>query len=84
MSRFAWEPSARAGLRRIEQKQALGILHALDRFGKTVVGDIRKLTDDAKARYRLRLGDWRVILKSEGADTFRVYSVDNRKDAYRG
>ena len=43
MSRFAWEPSARAGLRRIEQKQALSILHSLDRFGKTGAGDIRKL-----------------------------------------
>jgi hypothetical protein len=30
------------------------------------------------------VGDWRVILKAEGKGVYRVYSVDNRKDAYRG
>jgi mRNA-degrading endonuclease RelE of RelBE toxin-antitoxin system len=83
MSRFAWEPAARADLRRIERNQALTILHALGRYGRTGVGDIRKLTADQQGRYRFRVGDWRVILKPEGNDVFRVYSVDNRKDAYR-
>ena len=59
MSRFVWEPIARADLRSIEQTQALGILHAMDRFAKTGAGDVRKLTDDKQGRYRLRVGNWR-------------------------
>jgi len=83
VSRFAWEPAARADLRRIGQSQALTILRALGRYGRTGVGDIRKLTGDRLERYRFRVGDWRVILKAEGGGVYRVYSVDNRKDAYR-
>jgi len=83
LSRFVWEPRARAGLRGIDQEQALGILHALDRFGKTGAGDVRKLTGDKQGRVRIRVGNWRIILRREGYDAFRVYSVDDRKDAYR-
>lgn len=83
MSRFAWEPTARTGLRGIDQAQALSILRALDRFGKTGAGDIRKLTGDKQGRFRIRVGNWRIILRREGHDAFRVYSVDDRKDAYR-
>jgi len=61
----------------------LTILHALGRYGRTGAGDIRKLTTDQQGRYRFRVGDWRVILKPEGNHVIRVYSVDNRKDAYR-
>jgi len=57
--------------------------HALDRFGKTGAGDIRKLTVDKQGRFRIRVGTWRIILRREGRDAFRVYSVDDRKDAYR-
>ncbi len=83
MSRFAWEPAARADLRRIGQEQALAILRALGRYGRTGIGDIRKLTDDPEERYRFRVGDWRVVLKAEGQGVYRIYSVDHRKDAYR-
>jgi mRNA-degrading endonuclease RelE of RelBE toxin-antitoxin system len=83
LSRFAWEPRARADLRGIDQAQALSILHALNRFGKTGVGDIRKLAGDKQGRIRIRVGNWRIILRREGHDAFRVYSVDDRKDAYR-
>jgi mRNA-degrading endonuclease RelE of RelBE toxin-antitoxin system len=82
VSRFAWEPLARAGLRSIDREQALIILQALDRFGKTGYGDIRKLTGDKQERSRLRVGNWRIILRREGPDAFRVYSVDDRKNAY--
>jgi mRNA-degrading endonuclease RelE of RelBE toxin-antitoxin system len=60
LSRFAWEPSARADLRAIDQAQALNILHALNRFAKTGVGDVRKLTGDKKGRFRFRIGNWRI------------------------
>jgi hypothetical protein len=63
-----------------------GINHfdALGRFGRTGTGDIRKLTDDKLGRYRFRIGNWRVILKPEADDAYRVYSIGDRKDIYRG
>ncbi len=72
MKRIAWEPAAQADVRRIEQKQAIELLHALADFVRTGHGDVRKLMDDRLGRYRLRLGDWRI-----------PWSVENRKDAYR-
>jgi mRNA-degrading endonuclease RelE of RelBE toxin-antitoxin system len=83
VKRFVWEPSARADLRRIEQPQALAILHALTRFARDGIGDLKKLTDDPQSRFRLRMGDWRVLFTFEAPDTLHVYSVENRKDAYR-
>jgi mRNA-degrading endonuclease RelE of RelBE toxin-antitoxin system len=83
LSRFAWEPSARADLCGIDQAQAVNILPAPDRFAKTGVGDVRKLTADKPGCFRFRIGNWRIIFQPEGDAVFRVYSVDNRKDAYR-
>jgi mRNA-degrading endonuclease RelE of RelBE toxin-antitoxin system len=60
LSRFAWEPPARADLRGIDQAQAVNILRALDRFAKTGVGDVSKLTADKQGCFRLRIGNWRI------------------------
>jgi len=46
-------------------------------------GDVKKLTDDVHDRYRLRVGDYRVLFALEGRDILHVFSVENRKDAYR-
>jgi mRNA-degrading endonuclease RelE of RelBE toxin-antitoxin system len=70
-------------LRRIEQPQALLILQALNRFVRGQGGDVKKLTDDVRNRYRLRVGDYRVLFAWEGTDTLHVFSVENRKNAYR-
>jgi len=83
VKRFVWEPSARADLRRIEQPQALTILHALTSFARGQGGEVKKLTDDAQDRYRLRVGDYRVLFVFEGRDTLHILSVENRKNAYR-
>jgi mRNA-degrading endonuclease RelE of RelBE toxin-antitoxin system len=83
VKRFAWEPAARADLRRIEQKQAVQILHALSDFSKSGNGDLKKLVGDTLGRYRLRVGDWRILFRFEKANMIRILSVENRKDAYR-
>ncbi len=83
MKKFQWEPSARADLRHIRQPQALAILHALTRFADGKGGDLKKLTDDPQGQFRLRVGDWRVLFSFEAPDTLHIYSVENRKDAYR-
>ena len=77
MKRIAWEPPARADLRRIKQPQAL------TRFARGQGGEVKKLTDDARDRYRLRVGDYRVLFVFEDRNTLHIFSVENRKDAYR-
>jgi mRNA-degrading endonuclease RelE of RelBE toxin-antitoxin system len=83
VTHFVWEPSARADLRRIEQPQALMILHALTRFVRGQGGEVKKLTDDTGNRYRLRVGDYRVLFAFEDGDILHIFGVVNRKDAYR-
>lgn len=46
-------------------------------------GDVKKLVDDPSERFRLRVGDWRVLFRYETNLTLRIYSVGNRKDIYR-
>ena len=82
MKDFLWEPAARDDLRRIEQAQALWILRQLTQFAETGKGDLRKLVDDKLGRYRLRIGDWRILFRLE-QDAIHIFSVVNRKDAYR-
>jgi mRNA-degrading endonuclease RelE of RelBE toxin-antitoxin system len=83
VTRFAWEPAARADLRRIEQEQAIQILHALSDFSESGNGDVKKLVGDILGRYRLRVGDWRILFRFEKANLMRILSVENRKDACR-
>jgi mRNA-degrading endonuclease RelE of RelBE toxin-antitoxin system len=83
VKRFAWEPAARVDLRRIEQKQAIQILHALSDFSESGNGDVKKLVGDTLGRYRLRVGDWRILFRLEKASLIHILSVENRKDAYR-
>jgi mRNA-degrading endonuclease RelE of RelBE toxin-antitoxin system len=83
VKRFAWEPAARADLRRMEQKQAIQILHALSGFSESGNGDVKKLVGDSLGRHRLRVGDWRILFRFEKASLIRILSVENRKDAYR-
>lgn len=83
MKRFVWEPSAKTDLRHIEQAQALAILYALTRFARGEGGDVKKLTGDPQERFRLRVGDWRVLFTFEAPDTLHIYSVENRRDAYK-
>ena len=83
MKQFVWEPSAKTDLRRVEQTQALAILQALTRFARGEGGDVKKLTGDLQRRFRLRVGDWRVLFTFEKPDTLHIYSVENRRDAYR-
>jgi len=80
--RFAWTDEARADLRRIRKEQALTILKALTRFANEGLGDVKKLTDDPRQRYRFRVGDYRVFFRFE-KDTIHVLSVEERRDAYR-
>ena len=57
------------------------ILDALDRFAVSGVGDVRALGGRWRGRFRLRVGDWRAILRME--DEIVVIRVSHRREAYR-
>lgn len=81
--RITWTEEAKTDVRNIRKEQALYILKALARFAREGTGDVQKLTADARDRYRLRVGDYRVFFLFEKDDSIHVLSVENRRGAYR-
>jgi mRNA-degrading endonuclease RelE of RelBE toxin-antitoxin system len=61
-------------------REAHRIVVAVRTFGRDGRGDLKKLKgmDDL---WRLRTGDWRVIVTIDGDEVW-VSGVDNRRDAY--
>lgn len=78
-----WSDEARAELRAIDRDTALGLLESLARFLETDSGDVKQLHGFDPTRYRLRIGDWRIIFRKRGGDAIEIIHVRNRKDAYR-
>ena len=75
-------PSAERDLRGMDGVVAHRVaqkLRAIEAAGR-VVGDVKRLAGQPP-RFRLRVGDWRVLFKVE-ADTMRVYRVLHRSEAY--
>jgi len=83
MEKLIWSDEARARLRAIDQETALRLLKGLSRFLKTDAGDVKQLQGFHPPRYRLRIGDWRLIFRKPGVDVIEIIQVVNRKDAYR-
>jgi mRNA-degrading endonuclease RelE of RelBE toxin-antitoxin system len=61
-------------------KLARRLVAAVRGFGTGERVDMRKLAGTESA-WRVRVGEWRVILITRGADAI-VDTVDNRRDAY--
>jgi mRNA interferase RelE/StbE len=78
-----WSDEARADIRAIDRETALRLLKSLGRFLETDSGDVKQLHGFNPPRYRLRVGDWRIIFRKRGEDAIDVIHVHNRKDAYR-
>ena len=77
-----WFPSGVediTGLASRNSKQATRILIALRDFARTNKGDLKKL--QGAELWRLRVGDWRVIMNLEGSVAW-VIAVTDRQDAY--
>ena len=77
-----WSPNAQAQVAGIDRETALGILHAIDEYLTTGVGDVKKLRPPRRD-LRLRVGEYRVFFLSQGPRSIEVLSVKHRKDAYR-
>lgn len=74
---------ARGDIRSIDRETALRVMKAIYRFVKTHSGDVSQLRGLEPPRWRLRVGDWRVIFRYLGNDAIEVLSVSHRSDAYR-
>jgi mRNA-degrading endonuclease RelE of RelBE toxin-antitoxin system len=74
---------ARADLRAIDRETALRLLKALARFLSTDTGNVKQLEGFAPPRYRLRIGNWRVIFRKSGDGVIEIVRVRNRREAYR-
>jgi mRNA interferase RelE/StbE len=83
---FAFTPHARRQLRAIDQQTAMRILEALTPLGDDPYREgahIRKLTGHGD-RYRLRVGDYRVIYRIHDHQLIiEVIQVGHRREVYR-
>ena len=77
-----WSLQARAELRAIDRETALRILHGIDSFLSTGVGDVKKL-QPPRHELRLRIGDYRVLFLPTAEYSIAILRVLHRKDAYR-
>ena len=68
-------------LENLPRKDQQRIQDALDRFAVSGVGDVCTLGGRWRGRFRLRVGDWRAILRIE--DEIVVIRVSHRRDVYR-
>lgn len=77
-----WAPEGRADLRGIDRETAMQILHCIDRYLATRVGDVKSLKTPL-AGFRLRCGDYRVFFDPKGENAIEITSVRHRREAYR-
>lgn len=82
MKRIRFLPHVQDEVRAIEQKTALKILEAIDRYAKTGAGGVKPLNNEFEGLLRLRVGDHRVLF-DETEDTITIHRVRDRKEAYR-
>ena len=60
-------------------RRVIGVLDRLDR--RPAVSGAKPLRGRLKGCFRLRTGDWRVIVRPRADDVW-VVAVDNRRDVY--
>jgi mRNA-degrading endonuclease RelE of RelBE toxin-antitoxin system len=77
-----WSPEARADLRAIEREAAMQILHCIDRYLASRVGDVKKLKPPLTG-FRLRCGDYRAFFDLKNENTIEITGVKHRREAYR-
>jgi mRNA-degrading endonuclease RelE of RelBE toxin-antitoxin system len=77
-----WATSAQTQLSAIDRETALGILHAIDDYLTSRVGDVKKLRPPRR-ELRLRVGDYRVFFLAHGPASIEILGVKHRREAYR-
>ena len=78
--RVEFIPRAAKELKNLPSEQAVRITKGIRKLADNLEGDVKKLTN-FRPRYRLRVGDYRVLFEVE-ADLVVVYAVKHRREAY--
>jgi mRNA-degrading endonuclease RelE of RelBE toxin-antitoxin system len=78
---IAWTQTARADVRRIDREQAMFILRTLGEYARSGQGDAKPLK--GADRFRLRVGNWRIVFDEGPNGAIRVLRVRHRSEAYR-
>ena len=78
-----WSDEARADVRAMDRETALRLLKSLARFVETESGSVKQMEGYDPPRYRLRVGDWRIIFQNCGGGAIEVIRVRHRGEAYR-
>ena len=79
---LVYRPAAHRELNRMDRFDAERIIHALEAFAASGLGDIKALKGALKGRYRLRVGKWRIFFSLDQPGSVVVIDVDNRGQAY--
>lgn len=80
--RTIWKQTAKKDLRRLESALAQRLILAVELFAETGRGDVKSLQGSYQSLFRLRIGDWRILLQLEG-DVLYVMRVLPRGQAYK-
>ena len=80
---MVWTPRAEKDLLVLDTVHTRRIERALRRFSETGHGDIRRLTNVTPEAFRIRVGDYRVILElQEDQNEAQILRVRRRDSAY--
>ena len=80
--RINWLEEARADVRKLDRPTAMRILDGVLHYSSTGSGDTKALHGALAGAFRLRLGNYRVLLTFEG-DAMRIFGVRHRLQAHR-
>lgn len=75
------KPRALKDLKALPRQTRRRIVAKIEELADDLAGDVKRLTNFTP-EYRLRVGQYRVLLEVEGQRVI-VYRVRHRKDAYR-
>ena len=67
-------------LRKLDKNVGKRIVDRIELLTKDLRGDVKKLTDHSP-KYRLRVGDFRVLFDVEG-DIIQIQRIKNRREGY--
>ncbi|MDA8091983.1 MAG: type II toxin-antitoxin system RelE/ParE family toxin [Actinomycetota bacterium] len=78
-----WDVRACKELKKLDNKDAITVLDAVARLTGNPSADCKPLEGKFKNKYRLRVGDYRVIYwAKEDENTIFIIAVRHRKEAY--
>jgi mRNA-degrading endonuclease RelE of RelBE toxin-antitoxin system len=80
--KFIWPESARSELRAISKSDAMRILHSLTEYAEFGKGDLKALAGPWQGYFRLRIGEYRIIL-AIAPEEITIVRVRHRSEVYR-